>query len=115
MMGHCKSNVKLPHLIFVEVLADEFSNLFVRNITIMRDKIISESLNYSRDVVINPEIMFTGKMLEMVRPASSVGVKEIATRSLNKSMRLGSTAHLDFEEISGSTSSTTISYHQMSQ
>ena len=44
LMGS-NSNVNLPHFTSAELLADKFSNYFMRKATIIRNKIISDTPN----------------------------------------------------------------------
>jgi len=62
---------------------DKFSNYFMRKITIIRNKIISDCPNNTCNIVIDADIMFNGKMLEIFPSASEVDVKEIITKSCN--------------------------------
>jgi len=82
------SDVNLPHFTSAELLADKFSNYFMRTATIIRNKIISDTSNTTCDISIDADIMFNGNMLEMFRPTSEVDVKEIIIKSLNKSRDL---------------------------
>ena len=83
LMGS-NSNVNLPHFIS-ELLADKFSNYFMRKVTIIRNKIISDTPNTTADIYMKGDIMFNGNMLEMFRPTSEVEVKDIIIASLRAS------------------------------
>ena len=87
LMGS-NSNVNLPHFTSAELLADKFSNYFMRKTTIIRNKIISDTTNTSYHIFMNEDIMFNGNVLEMFRPTSEVEVKEIIIKSPNKSCDL---------------------------
>ena len=87
LMGS-NSNVNLPHFTSAELLADKFSNYFMRKATIIRNKIISDTPNSTGDIYMDADIMFNGNMLEMFRPTSEVEVKEIIIKSPNKSCDL---------------------------
>ena len=82
------SNVNLSHLTSNELLADKVGNCFMKKTTIIRNKTISHALNNPFNISMDPDIMFNGKMPELFRSASEVEIKEIITKSLNKSCDL---------------------------
>ena len=71
-----------------ELLADKFSNIFMRKTIIIRNKIISDSPNNTCNISMDADIIFNGNMLEMFRPVSEVEVKEIIIKAPNKSCDL---------------------------
>jgi len=79
------SNVNLPHFTSAELLADKFSNYFMRKATIIRDKIISDTPQSTGVIFMDADIMFNDNMFEMFRSTSEVEVKEIKIKSWNKS------------------------------
>ena len=58
-------NVNLPRFNSAELLADMFSNYFMRKATIIRNKIVSGTPNSTDDIYMDADIMFNGNMLEM--------------------------------------------------
>jgi len=82
------SNVNLPNLTSAELLADKFSNYFMRKITLIGNNIISDTPNAICNISMDADIMFSETMLEMFRPTSDVEVKEIIIKSPNKSCSL---------------------------
>jgi len=82
------SNVNLPHLTSAELLGDKFSSYFMRETTMIMNKIISDTPNTTRNISMDANIMFNGNMLEIFRPTSEVEVKEIIVKSPNKSCDL---------------------------
>jgi len=61
----CNSNVNLPHFTSTELLADKFSNYFMRKATIVRNKMILDTPNTTCNISMDADIMFNGNMLEM--------------------------------------------------
>ena len=102
------SNVNLPRFSSAGLVADMFSFTFISKTTIIRNKSISDFPNTNCNISMDTYIMFNGmlsyhvhksgsktsiiiingNMLEMFGPASVVEVKEIITKSLNKSYDL---------------------------
>ena len=78
----------LPRFTSAEILADKFSNYFMRKTTIIKNKIISDTPNTICNISMNAVVMFNGKMVELLRPTSEVEVKEIIIKSPNKSCDL---------------------------
>jgi len=81
-------NINPPKLTSADLLAYNFSNLFLTKTTNIRIKIIYESSNNTCNISIDADIMFNGKMIKIFRPTSEVEVKEIITKSSNKSFDL---------------------------
>jgi len=82
------SNVNLSQFPPAELLADKFSNYFMRKATIIKNKIISDTPNTHYNISRDVDILFNGNMLEMFGPTSEVEVKEIIIKSPNKSSDL---------------------------
>ena len=59
---------------------------FMRKITIIRNKIISDCPNNTGNISMDADIMFNGNMLKMFRLSSQAEVKKIITKSTEQVM-----------------------------
>ena len=57
------SKVNVPNCTSAELLSDKISNLFMREIPIIEKKVFSDSPNSTCNIIINGQIMFSGKYL----------------------------------------------------
>ena len=102
------SNTNLPHFTASELMADKFSNFFMKKATIVRNKIIPNSSNNTCYISVVANIMFNRKMVEIFWPTSEIEVRKTIYQAPKQFMWLVSIAHHAFENMCGLTSANMI-------
>ena len=68
-----------------ELLSDEFSTFFMKEVADIPNNINSDSLHVAGNIATNTDFMFSGDMLQKFLPASADEVKEVTMKSSHTS------------------------------